>query len=127
VTAVPDTTARRAVDTGLPPARNPRAFTSLVVGVVAVAIVPLAILASSRFDELTLVQSCASAALAALLGTFAILLARRGRETAQRTLGRSGGEVAARVGRWLGVVALWIAASTGLALAFYALLTLFAD
>jgi hypothetical protein len=111
----------------LPRARNQRASASLVVGVVAVAIVPLAIAASRYVDELNLVQSCASAALAALLGGFAIALARRGRETAQRTLGRSGGEGAARAGRWLGVLALWIAATTGLALAFYGLLTLLAD
>jgi hypothetical protein len=111
----------------LPRARNPRAAASLVVGLVAVFAVPLAIAASRYFDELTLVQSCASAALAALLGVFAIALARRARETAQRTLGRSGGEGTARVGKWLGVLALWIAATTGLAVAFYALLTLFAD
>jgi hypothetical protein len=111
----------------LPQARNPRASASLVVGVAAVAIVPLAIIASRFFDELSLVRSCASAAIAAILGLLAISLARRGRETAQRTLGRSGGEGAASAGRWLGVVALWIAATTGLALAFYGLLTLFAD
>jgi uncharacterized membrane protein YdjX (TVP38/TMEM64 family) len=111
----------------LPRARNTRASVSIVVGVLAVVAVPLAIAASRYFDELTLVQSCASAVLAAALGVFAIVLARRGRETAQRTLGRSGGEGAARAGKWLGVLALWIAATTGLALAFYALLTLFAD
>lgn len=111
----------------LPPARNPRAAASVAVGVLAVAIVPLAIAASRYFDELSLVQSCASAAAAALLGLFAIALARRGEETVGRTLGRSGGEGTARAGRWLGVIALWIAATTGLALAFYFLLTLFAD
>jgi hypothetical protein len=111
----------------LPPARNPRASASVVVGLVAVVIVPLAIAASEYFDELTLVQSCASAALAAVLGVAAIVLARRGRERAMQTLGRSGGEVASRAGKWLGWVALWISATTGLALAFYVLLTLFAD
>jgi uncharacterized protein involved in response to NO len=111
----------------LPRARNPRASASIVVGLIAIAIVPFAIAASRYVDELTLVQSCASAALAAVLGVFAIILARRGRETAQRTLGRSGGEGAARIGRWLGLIAIWLAATTGLALAFYGLLTLFAD
>ena len=111
----------------LPPARNPRAAASVVVGVLAVAIVPAAIAASGYFDELTLVQSCASAAAAALLGLFALALARRGQETAGRTLGRSGGEGASRAGKWLGVIALWIAATTGLAVGFYFLLTLFAD
>jgi hypothetical protein len=112
---------------GLPTARNPRASASLVTGLVAVVIVPLAVGASGYFDELTLVQSCASAALAALLGIAAIVLARRGQETAERTLGRSGGQGTARAGKWLGMIALWIAATAGLALAFYFLLTLFAD
>ena len=111
----------------LPPASNPRASASVVVGVLAVVIVPAAIAASRYFDEFTLVQSCASAVVTALLGLFAIALARRGQETAERTLGRSGGEGAARAGKWLGVIALWIAATTGLALGFYFLLTLFAD
>jgi len=111
----------------LPRAQNQRASASLAVGLIAVAIVPLAIGASRFFDELSLVRSCASAALAAMLGLYAIALARRGRETAQRTLGRSGGEGAARMGRWLGVIAVWMAATTGLAVGFYALLTLFAD
>jgi hypothetical protein len=112
---------------GLPPARNPRASASVFVGVLAIAIVPAAVAASRYFDELTLVQSCASAAAAALLGLLAIVLARRGQETAGRTLGRSGGAGTARAGKWLGVIALWIAATTGLALGFYFLLTLFAD
>ena len=112
---------------GLPPARNRRASASLAVGLAGVTIVPLAIVASRFFDELTLLRACASAGVAAVLGIYAIALARRGRETAQRTLGRSGGETKARAGRWLGWTAVWLAATTGLALAFYALLTLFAD
>lgn len=116
-----------ATSNGLPAARNSRAKWSLVVGLLAVLVVPLAIAASRYFDELTLVRACASAVLAATLGFYAVGLARHGRETAQRTLGRSGGEGAARVGRWLGLVAVWLAATTGLALAFYALLKLLAD
>jgi hypothetical protein len=112
---------------GLPRARNPRAFASLALGIVAVAVVPVAIAASRYFAEVTLVRGCASAALAGLLGISAIVLAQRGRETVQRTLGRSGGEHAARAGRVFGMVAVWMAATTGLALAFYGLLTLFAD
>jgi len=117
----------RASANGLPQASNGRAIGSVVVGVAAVAAVPLTVAASRYFTEITLVRSCTSAIMAAALGLVAIVLARRGRETVQRTLGRSGGEGAARAGKALGVVALWIAATTGLALAFYALLTLFAD
>lgn len=112
---------------GLPPARNRRALVSVVCGAAAVAVVPLAILASGYFDELTLVQACASAVLAGLLGAVALTQSRRGRETAQLTLGRSGGDGVARAGRWLGVIGIWIALTTGLAVGFYALLTLFAD
>lgn len=112
---------------GLPRAKNSRASASLAIGLVAVAVVPLAIAASRFFHEVTLVRACGSAALAALLGVSAIVLARRGRETVQRTLGRSGGERAARAGRIFGMIAIWMAATTGLALAFYGLLTLFAD
>ena len=112
---------------GLPQAKNGRALASVAVGVVAVAAIPMAIAASRFFAELTLVRSCGAAIVAAVLGTSAMILARRGRETAQRTLGRSGGEGAARVGGALGLIALWIAATAGLAVAFYWLLTLFAD
>lgn len=111
---------------GLPRASNPRAYASVAVGLVAVAVVPLAIAASRVIDQVTLVQACGSAALAGVFGISAIILARRGRETAQRTLGRSGGERAARAGRIFGLLAVWMAATTGLALAFYGLLTLFA-
>jgi hypothetical protein len=93
----------------------------------AVAAVPAAVLTARYFEEVTLLRSTASAILAALLGLYAIVLARRGRETVARTLGRSRGETAAKVGRTLGVIALWLAATTALAVAFYALLTLFAD
>ena len=117
----------RTASNGLPPARNRRATASLAVGVAGVAVVPLAIVASRFFDELTLLRACASAGVAAVLGAYAVALARRGRETAQRTLGRSGGEGTARTGRWLGWIAMWLAATTGLAVGFYALLTLFAD
>jgi hypothetical protein len=112
---------------GLSRARNGRAWASVVVGAAAVLVCPLAIGVSRYFDELTLVQSCASAIVAFVLGTVAIVLARRGEETSQLTLGRSGGQGAARTGRIFGLVALWIAATIGLAVGFYWLLTLFAD
>ncbi|HEU0303872.1 MAG TPA: hypothetical protein VFR32_04760 [Gaiellaceae bacterium] len=117
----------RAADSGLPHVRNRAATSSVALGLAAVLVVPAAIAASRYVEALSLVWSCASAALAALLGALAVAQARRARETVQRTLARSGGEGAARAGRILGVVGLWIAATTGLALAFYGLLTVLAD
>lgn len=113
--------------TELPRARNPAASVSLALGLAAVLAIPVAIAASRYVEALSLVWSCASAVPAAALGILAIAQARRGRATIQRTLGRSGGEGRARAGRWLGIAGLWIAATTGLALAFYGLLTVLAD
>ena len=111
--------------TDLPRAGNPRAFASLVAGVLAIAAIPAGVLVS-RYTSVTLVQSTVSAAAAALLGLYAILLARRASDRIQITLGRARGEWAARTGRLLGVVAVWGAGSAGLAVGFYALLKMFA-
>jgi hypothetical protein len=51
-----------------------------------------------------------------------VLLARRGLRNIERTLGRVGGEGAARVGRLLGVIALCIGLAAGIALGVYAVL-----
>ena len=74
----------------------------------------------------TLVRSSGSVAIAALLGLGAIMLARRARERVQITLGRAGGEKAARAGRALGILGVLLAATAALALGFWGLLTLFA-
>lgn len=119
--------AARTMRNGLPPARNRRATASLLLGLLGVAVVPAGIALSRLSEQVTLVQASASAALAGIFGVLALAQARRGREVAQLTLGRSGGERASRAGRALGLAALWIALTTGLALAFYALLAVFAD
>ena len=114
------TTVRQAVSAvaranGLPRARNGRAWASVVVGMLAVGVCPLAIASSELFDEITLVQSCALGdRRRRCSGSSRSCLARRGTETVQRTLGRSGGGGAARIGKALGVIALWIAATVGL-------------
>jgi hypothetical protein len=54
------------------------------------------------------------------------VLARRGRETHARTIGRAGGGGASKVGRALGWLGLCMGISAGLAVGFYGLLTLFA-
>ena len=57
---------------------------------------------------------------------FALILARRARETIQLTLGRAGGAGAARVGRLLGLIGILLAITAGLAVGFWGLLALFA-
>lgn len=97
------------------------------MGLLAVAVVPAGVIAARESPAVTLLNSSGTLALAAVLGLSAILLARRARERVQLTLGRSGGEAAARAGRALGILGLCIGVTGGLALGFYGLLTLFAS
>ncbi len=110
---------------GLPPARNVRARASLVVGLLSVLAVPAGVALSWYSETVTLIESLSSAGLALIFGAYAILLARRGREAAERTLGRIGGARSARIGRILGTTGFCIGVTTALALGFYALLTIF--
>jgi hypothetical protein len=74
----------------------------------------------------TLLDSSGSIVVAVALGFAAIVLARRGREYVELTLGRAGGAGTARVGRALGILGLLVGVTAALALGFYGLLTLFA-
>ena len=105
---------------------NPQAAGSVVAGLLAVLAIPAGIYVSRVSVTVTLLESLSSAGLAILFGLLAIALARRGRWTHTRTLGRVGGRRAARVGRLLGWLGLCMGISTGLAVGFYGLLTLFA-
>ena len=86
---------------------------------------PAGIALSWYSATVTLIQSFGAAALGLLLGISAVVLSRRGRERMQRTLGRAGGEGAARAGRLLGGLGICIAITAGLAVGFYGLLLLF--
>ena len=74
---------------------------------------------------MSLLQATGATCASAVLGAAAILLARRGRRTIERTIGRVGGEGTARVGRILGAISLFIGLTAALALGFYALLNFF--
>jgi hypothetical protein len=98
------------------------------VGALALAAVPLGVVLAQYSTRITLVQAgFVAAPLGIALGAYALVLARRGRETVVRTLGRSGGEAAARTGRVLGSAGLCLSITAGLALGFYGLLVLFAQ
>jgi hypothetical protein len=97
-----------------------------VCGVLSLAAMPAGVLLARESDRVTLRASTGSIAVAFLLGWLAILFARRAREYVQLTLGRAGGERAARVGRLLGIVGVLLAITAALAVGFWGLLTLFA-
>ena len=117
----------RTRSNSLPRAGNPRAKASLAAGVLAVLAVPAGVALSWYSDRVTLLQSTGSAALAFVLGLYAVAQSRRAREILELTLGRAGGKTAARAGKALGVVAICIALTTAIALGFYGLLAMFAD
>jgi hypothetical protein len=106
---------------------NPRAWWSLVCGIASLVAIPAGTLLARESERVTLVQSSGSVVVAALLGWAAIVLARRAQDRLQITLGRAGGNGAARVGRLLGIVGLLVAGTAALALGFWGLLSLFAE
>src|SRR4051794_26132749 len=103
-------------------ARNDAARGSLVLALLGLALPVAAFVAASKLAGVTIVQATGATCGSAVLGGAAVLLARRGLRTIERTLGRAGGEGSARVGRLLGVIALCIGLSAGIALAVYAVL-----
>jgi len=105
---------------------NPQAVASILAGILAVLAIPAGIYVSRVSVTVTLLESTSSAGLAILFGLLAIALSRRGRWTHTRTLGRVGGRRTARIGQLLGWLGLCMGISTGLAVGFYGLLTVFA-
>ena len=97
----------------------------MLCALAGLAIPAAGFLAARELKQVTIVQATAATCASALLGLAAIVLARRGLRTIQRTLGRVGGEGTARVGRLLGFLSLCIGLTAALALGFYALLNLF--
>jgi hypothetical protein len=107
---------------------NPRAAAAVLVGLLSLASIPVGIGLSRFGHRVTLLQGMYGGVPAGfVLGLYSILLARRGRETIQRTLGRAGGHAAARAGKLLGVAGVCAALTGAMALGFYGLLTYFAS
>jgi hypothetical protein len=97
----------------------------VLLALLGLAIPPIGFFAARELSQMSLVQATAATCFSALLGAAAIVLARRGLRQVERTLGRVGGEAAARVGRLLGLISLILGLTAALALGFYALLNLF--
>jgi hypothetical protein len=97
---------------------NRSARLSLVVGLLAAAALPAAVAVAELTDRLRLIEAGWAAAAALGLGLLALLLARRGRLAADRTVARTGAG-AARAGRLLGALGVALALAGAIALAFY--------
>jgi hypothetical protein len=95
------------------------AVVSLLVGLLAVAAIPVGILITNYRNDLRLIHAGYAVPVAAILGFVAIRLARRARRRLERTVGRAGGAMPARLGRIFGWLGLYFALIGAIALAFY--------
>jgi hypothetical protein len=104
-------------------ARNDYARAAVGVGLLAVAALPVAVVAAKFLAKLTLPTAVGAAAAAGIvLGFGAISFARRARFRVELSLGRGKGARAARIGHALGLIGVCIGLTAALALGFYALL-----
>jgi hypothetical protein len=95
------------------------AVVSLLLGLLAVFTIPVAILVTDQRNDLRLIHAGFAVPVAAILAIAAIRLAKRARTRLERTLGRAGGEVPARLGRLLGWLGLYLALIGAISLAVY--------
>jgi hypothetical protein len=100
-----------------------KAGSTVVLGVLAVATIPIAVVATRFSDSYDLLHAGFAIPVALGLGWAAVVSARRVRARDDVTLGRTGGRTAATAGRLLGIVGICIACSGLIALAVYAVLT----
>jgi hypothetical protein len=102
---------------------NGRAVAALVVGLLATATMPFAILATRYSGSYELLHAGFAIPLALALGAVAIGLARGALRHDDLRLGRAGGRRVARLGRALGVLGIALASTCAVALAVYGILT----
>ena len=94
-----------------------------MLGLLGLATLPAAVMVAQESEDMTMVQAGVAVPIAALLSLLALWLARRARRRADRTLDRVGGRGTARLGKLLGGLGLYLAATAAIALGVYALLS----
>ncbi len=92
---------------------------SALLGLIAVATLPAAIVFAERWDRITLLESAVAIAPTFVLALAAVLLSRRARRAIELTLGRVRGSKFALVGRLLGYLALYMAVTASVSVATY--------
>ena len=107
------------------PPRPGSARASVFVGLLSVATMPVAILATRWSDQYELMQAGFAIPLGAALGLLAIALARRARSRLAPTLGHPRGSRTARLGRFLGLLGFLLALTAAGSLAVYWILSVF--
>ena len=102
--------------------RNAPAVWSVLLGLLATAAIPAAVVYADRSPSVELIWAGAAVPVAALLGLAAMGAARAGRRRAQLTLRRSGARTAV-LGRFLGLFGLLFAGTGTISLIVYAILS----
>lgn len=91
-----------------------------MLGLLAMATIPVAVVVTENRDDLRLLHAGVAVPVAFLLGIWGTLLASRARTRLERTLGRAGGVVPARIGRVLSWLGLYLALIGAVSLGVYA-------
>ena len=107
------------------PPRPGSARASVLVGLLSVATMPVAILATRWSEQYDLMQAGFAIPLGAALGLLAVALARRARSRLAPTLGHPRGSRTARLGRFLGLLGFLLALTAAGSLAVYWILSVF--
>jgi len=102
---------------------NGRAVAAVAAGLLSVATMPVAIVATRYSESYELLHAGFAIPVAVVLGILSIWLARGALRHDDARLGRAGGRRAARFGRALGVLGIALAATGLVAVAVYGLLT----
>ena len=102
---------------------NGRAVAAVVVGLLSVATMPVAILATRYSESYDLLHAGWAIPVGVVLGVVALRLAQGAIRRDDLTLGRAGGRGAARFAKALAVLGLALAATCLVALAVYGLRT----
>lgn len=93
-----------------------------MLGLAAVLVLPAGIVLAQRSPTISLLDVGWGIPIAGGLGATAVAASNLARARVQRTLGRSGGEGRARVGRILGIVGICLAVTAAISVGFYEIL-----
>ena len=100
---------------------NARAWGAVLVGLLAVAAVPAGV-ALTHYRNIELLKAGWAVVPAFVLGIGSLALARAARRRTERTIGRVGGRGVTRLGRYLGVLGIYLALAAALSVGVYELL-----
>ena len=92
-----------------------------MLGLLATAAIPVAIVVTEQREDLRLIHAGFAVPVAFVLGVAGIRLARRARRRLERTLGRAGRVVPARLGRLLSWLGVYLALIGAISLLVYAI------